>query len=193
MLQPCVLTSICQCWGCCHHSVPVSSSWAPSHVSVYVRMIWGPCELSVSSTDSLIKILPSICDLYKHKRSLFSICFLFQSLLANRGCPCMFEWSHWVRITRPSLLWLEGKDFHVTHPAMDRKRSCTHCGGAVMLLLLLLGHMNQCIRSASRPWVLHSETKLNLMWFNKCNNPTNVDIIWRKCTQKKSSFLPILF
>uniref|UniRef100_A0A671MQ32 Neuronal cell adhesion molecule-like n=1 Tax=Sinocyclocheilus anshuiensis TaxID=1608454 RepID=A0A671MQ32_9TELE len=27
------------------------------------------------------------------------------------------------------------------HSAMDRKRSCTLCGGAVMLLLLLLGHM----------------------------------------------------
>ncbi len=104
-----------------------------------------PCELSVSSTDSLIKILPSICAFYKHKRSLFFYLFSLSVLLANRGCPCMFEWSHWVRITRPSCFDLEGKDFHVTHPAMDRKRSCTLSGGAVMLLLLLLGHMTTAL------------------------------------------------
>lgn len=96
------------------------------------------CELPVYSMDSLIKILPSVCAFSSIKDHCFSICSL-SVLLANLGCPCLFEWSHWVRITRPSCFDLEGKDFHVTHPAMDRKRSCTLCGGAVMLLLL--GHM----------------------------------------------------
>lgn len=102
-----------------------------------------PRKLSASSMDSLIKSLPSVCSF----TSIKGHCFLFSLsvLLANRGCCCMFEWSHWVRITRPSCFDLEGKDFHVTHPAMDRKRSCTLCGGAVMMLLLLLAHVTNAL------------------------------------------------
>lgn len=82
MLQPCVLPSICQSCGCCHHSVPVSSSSMPS-ITIYISFLC-TSVLSVSSN----KYHPFVMFLI----IAFYIYFLFQS--------------HWLVVDSPLHVWM---------------------------------------------------------------------------------------
>lgn len=115
-----------------------------------------PHELSVSSTDSLIKILPSVYAFTSIKGHCFCICFLFQTRWLVLDAPVLHVWMVTLSANhKAQLLWPGGEGFSCNAPCHGQEeelhalwRSCDAAAA---------GSHDHWIRSASRSWVLRSD------------------------------------